>query len=71
MLDRETLRARHADAVRRNWRTMDDRDGHVPDRLLDELAAIADEHALDVTGLPDAARSETVRTRVRGKTQAE
>jgi hypothetical protein len=47
MMDRDTLRSRHADAIRRNWRAMDDRDGHVPDRLLDQLAVIADEHALD------------------------
>ena len=38
---REQLDQANADAVRRNMRTMEDRPGHVPQRLLDDLAAIA------------------------------
>ena len=43
----DELEQRHRDAIMRNWRTMADRDGHVPQRLLTELANIADQHAVE------------------------
>jgi hypothetical protein len=42
----DELAERHREALARNWRTMVDRDGRVPQRLLDELASIADQHAI-------------------------
>jgi hypothetical protein len=66
MMNRETLNARHKTAVGRYHRAMVDGDGLVPDGLLDELAAIADEHALDETAAP--APSTTARTRHRNRT---
>lgn len=60
-MDSATLRQRHKAAVGRYFRAMADNDGEVPDRLLDELAAIAAEHAA-----PDETAS-TVRTRHRGR----
>ena len=44
---REQLDQANADAVRRNMRTMEDRPGHVPQRLLDDLADIAGRHAAE------------------------
>lgn len=60
-MDSATLRQRHRAAVGRYHRAMVDSDGDVPDGLLSELAAIADEHAA-----PDDA--DTV-TRARRRTR--
>ena len=46
-VNHEQLADAHRDAVLRNMRTMEDRPGHVPQRLLDELAGIADRHAIE------------------------
>jgi hypothetical protein len=43
----EQLADAHRAAVLRNFRTMADRPSVVPQRLLDELAAIADRHAVE------------------------
>jgi len=66
-MDREALNARNKTAVSRWHRAMVDGDGAVPDGLLAELAAIADEHALDETGAAPPA-SATARTRHRNRT---
>ena len=45
----EELAEAHRAAIRRNFRPMTDRPGTVPQRLLDELAQIADRHASAAT----------------------
>jgi hypothetical protein len=64
-MDSATLRQRHRAAVGRYFRAMADADGTVPDGLLAELAAIADEHAA-----PEDVAS-TVRTRHRTRRSEE
>lgn len=49
-LTREQLADQHRAIIARNWRTMDDHDGRVPQRLLDDLAAVADQHATEAVG---------------------
>lgn len=45
MMTRDQLDARHTAAIRRHWRSLVDSGGQPPQELLDELAAIADEHS--------------------------
>jgi hypothetical protein len=56
-MDREQLAASHTEVLRRHWRTLLDSGGQPPAVLLDELGAIADDHA---RGLADEHRGETV-----------
>lgn len=46
-MNRTELAARHAEIIRRHFRELEDRPGRVPPRLLDDLADVADEHAID------------------------
>ena len=46
-MTREQLDELHRAAVTRNVRAIVDQPGHIPQRLLDDLAAIADAHAVD------------------------
>ena len=45
-MTREQLRSRYLAAMNRHWRTSIDRSGPTPD-LLDDLAGIADKHAME------------------------
>lgn len=46
-LNREQLAEQHRTAILRSVRAMEDRPGHVPQRLLDDLADIAGRHAAE------------------------
>jgi hypothetical protein len=51
-MDRDQLDVRNTAAIRRHWRTLTDNGGVPPRALLDQLAEIAHEHAMDVMPRP-------------------
>ena len=57
MSDRQELTDSHTRVIQRHWRSLVDSEGRPGRPLLDELAAIADDHA---RSLDDEHRSETV-----------
>lgn len=49
-MTREQLDELNAGAVRRHFRAIADRDGRIPQQLLDDLASIAEQHATMAVG---------------------
>ena len=66
-MTREQLDELNRAAIIRNVRALVDRPGHIPQRLLDDLAGIAEQHATEAVGEAVTSRATSSATVARRK----